>query len=87
MAFQDEIKEVFGYFGQRGNALCYRYEAEWLVIEPWGRNRLRVRSTKQAEMPKEDWALLTPEEICTPEIETREDGGSITMERSGQRST
>ncbi len=78
MAFQDEIKEVFGYFGQRGNALCYRYEAEWLVIEPWGRNSLRVRSTKQAEMPKEDWALLTPEEICTPEIETREDGGSIT---------
>ena len=36
MASQDEVKEVFGYFEQKGDALCYRYQAERLFIEPWG---------------------------------------------------
>ena len=42
---QNEVKEIFGYFEQKGNALCYRYESERLIIEPWGENSLRVRST------------------------------------------
>ena len=44
MAAQDEVRIVFGYFERRGNALCYRYEAECVVIEPWGENSLRVRA-------------------------------------------
>ena len=78
MAFQDEVRDIYGYFEQRGDALCYRYEAERLIIEPWGKNSLRVRSTKLAEMSGEDWALLPSQEKCAPVIETREDGGSIT---------
>lgn len=78
MANQQEVRDVYGYFEQKGNALCYRYEAERLIIEPWGENSLRVRSTKLAEMPPEDWALLPPEQPGSPVIEVREDGGSIT---------
>ena len=78
MASQDEVKEIFGYFEQRGNALCYRYQAERLIIEPWGKNSLRVRASKLAEMPSEDWALLPPTQACQPEITVREDGGEIT---------
>lgn len=78
MAAQDEVKEVFGYFEQKGNALCYRYQAERLLIEPWGENSLRVRASKLAEMPTEDWALLPPAQACQPKIVVREDGGEIT---------
>lgn len=78
MAAQDEVKEVFGYFEQKGNALCYRYQAERLIIEPWGKNSLRVRASKLAEMPSEDWALLPPVQACQPEIIVCDDGGEIT---------
>ena len=78
MAAQDEVKEIFGYFEQKGNALCYRYQAERLIIEPWGKNSLRVRASKLAEMPSEDWALLPLVQACQPEIIVREDGGEIT---------
>ena len=78
MASQDEVKEVFGYFEQKGNALCYRYQAERLIIEPWGKNSLRVRASKLAEMPSEDWALLPPVQACQPEIIVCDDGGEIT---------
>lgn len=77
MAAQDEVKEVFGYFEQKGDALCYRYQAERLMIEPWGENSLRVRAVKSAEMPAEDWALLPPAKACRPQIVVREDGGEI----------
>ncbi|MCF0134125.1 MAG: glycoside hydrolase family 31 protein [Blautia sp.] len=77
MAAQDEIREVFGYFEKKGNALCYRYEAERLIIEPWGENSLRVRAAKLAEMPAEDWALIPPEKTGEPVITVREDGGEI----------
>lgn len=77
MAAQDEVKEVFGYFEQKGDALCYRYQAERLMIEPWGENSLRVRAVKSAEMPAEDWALLPPAKACQPGIIVREDGGEI----------
>ena len=73
----DEVQVIYGYFEQKGNALCYRYEAERLVIEPWGENSLRVRATKMAEMPQEDWALLAPENPGTPQITVREDGAEI----------
>lgn len=78
MASQDEVKVVYGYFEQKGDALCYRYQAERLMIEPWGENSLRVRSVKQAEMPADDWALIPPARACRPEIIVREDGGEIT---------
>lgn len=39
------------------NKLCYEYDSEQLWIEAWGRNALRVRATKNAQMPQENWAL------------------------------
>ena len=78
MANQQEVRDVYGYFEQKGDALCYRYEAERLIIEPWGENSLRVRASKMPEMPEDDWALLPPERPGTPVIEVREDGGTIT---------
>ncbi|KAM5354099.1 hypothetical protein ACJ41O_000749 [Fusarium nematophilum] len=47
-------------FSQNDNTLLYRYDAEQLWIQPWGPNALRVRATKSAKMPTEDWALLQP---------------------------
>lgn len=38
--------------------LIYKFDAETLVVEPWGQDSLRVRATRQREMPAEDWALL-----------------------------
>lgn len=49
---------------QQGNRLIYRFDAETLFIEPWGNNALRVRSTREAEMPPEDWALARPPETA-----------------------
>ena len=78
MAAQDEVKIVYGYFERKGNALCYRYEAERLIIEPWGKNGLRVRAWKTPEPDPQDWALLPQETQDEPEIITSEDSGSIT---------
>lgn len=63
-------------FQQTGNRLVYHYDAEELWLEPWGKNSLRVRAIKQAEMPKENWALLEQPK-CHVEIEITEDGASI----------
>ncbi len=60
---------------REGNRLIYHYDWEQLWIEPWGENSLRVRATKLAEMPKEDWALLPPKDAA-PEIIFREDGSA-----------
>lgn len=40
-----------------GQKMVYHYDAEELWIEGWGRNGLRIRATKNAWMPEEDWAL------------------------------
>ena len=85
MANQEEVRDVYGYFEQKGNALCYRYEAERVRIEPWGADSLRVRAWKTAEMDPADWALIKPEKEITPEIEVREDGATIRNVRSVQR--
>ncbi|KAK5113204.1 hypothetical protein LTR62_003540 [Meristemomyces frigidus] len=37
--------------------LVFRFDDHTLWIEPWGPNAFRVRATKLATMPTEDWAL------------------------------
>ncbi len=49
---------LIGIFEEKEGALQYRYDAERVMIEPWGENSLRVRASKMPEMPQEDWALL-----------------------------
>ena len=39
------------------NRLIYHYDAEEVWIEPWGADALRIRATKERQMPEEDWAL------------------------------
>ena len=43
-----------------GNRIVFQYDSESLWIEPWGDNALRVRSTCDATMPLENWALKDP---------------------------
>lgn len=43
------------------NKLIYRYDSETLWIEAWGENAVRIRATKCAKMPDEDWALTIPQ--------------------------
>lgn len=52
---------------KQGNKLIREYDSEVLWIEPWGKNSLRVRATKNAEMTAQDWALLEPEK-CDAQI-------------------
>ena len=82
MANQEEVRDVYGYFEQKGNALCYRYEAERVRIEPWGADSLRVRAWKTAEMDQADWALIKPEKEITPFAKTEQ---RSVMVRSVQR--
>ncbi|MBE6088309.1 MAG: glycoside hydrolase family 31 protein [Clostridium beijerinckii] len=58
--FDDNREFLLGYFEEKDGALCYRYDAERLVIMPWGPNSLRIKSTKEPDMPMEDWALIEP---------------------------
>ena len=59
------------------NKICFHYDAEELWIEPWGKNALRIRATKEAEMPLRNWALMEPETSCCEIKETLE-GAEIT---------
>lgn len=65
---REEERLMYGYFERKGDALCYRYDVERLILEPWGDNSLRVRASKLAEMPEEDWALLPAPESKSVEI-------------------
>ena len=49
-------------FTQQGNRLVRRQGPELLWVEPWGKDALRVRATRMAAMPEQDWALLPPKE-------------------------
>lgn len=65
-------------FSQEDNRLIFAYDAERLWVEPWGKNALRIRATKMAEMPAADWALLTPSENSTPDITIEDSTASLT---------
>lgn len=54
---------------QVGCRLVMRNNDEELWIEPWGKNSLRVRMTKEATMNQEDWALTEEVSSEEPRIE------------------
>ncbi len=58
--FRSDSNFLLGYFEEKNGELHYRYDAERMVIEPWGANSLRVRSSKLPQMPEERWALEEP---------------------------
>ena len=58
------------------NKLIYKYDAEEVWIEAWGKNALRIRSTKENQMPEEDWALIN-RGVSSAQIDFTERGASI----------
>jgi alpha-D-xyloside xylohydrolase len=58
------------------NKLIYRNNGEILQIEPWGKNSLRVRGTKEASIADQPWALLEPVE-CKAKINIEGERASI----------
>ncbi|MDF2989203.1 MAG: alpha-glucosidase, family 31 of glycosyl hydrolase [Eubacterium sp.] len=64
------------FFSTEGNRLIRKYDAEKLWIEPWGENSLRIRSTNNASMQQEEWALL-PQKSLTAKIQIDGDTASI----------
>lgn len=63
-------------FEQSGNKLIARGNSETVWIEPFGKDCLRFRSTKNKEMIEQDWALLPHPEIQT-QIETKPEKATI----------
>ena len=59
-----------------GNRLTYKYDAETLYIESWGENAVRIRATKCAKMPEENWALSV-QQVPSGIVKTDEDGGVL----------
>ena len=62
--FRSDNQFLLGYFEEKDHALYYRYDAERVIVEPWGRNSLRVRASKMPQMPEELWALDGKPEGC-----------------------
>lgn len=53
--------------------LLFRFDDHLLWIQPWGENALRVRATKLASMPTEDWALASNPASSSANIATPKD--------------
>jgi alpha-D-xyloside xylohydrolase len=69
-------------FHQENKSLVREYAGEKLVIEPCGKDGLRVRSTMRANFESEDWALITGTFSDLPDIFIPGDGSaSITHGR------
>src|SRR4051812_25322094 len=64
-------------FLQKDDRLVYRYDAEQVWIQPWGKDALRIRATKMSSVPTEDWALQEPAS-AVPEISISEKEATIT---------
>ena len=63
-------------FDVKENKLIYHYDAEEVWIEAWGKNAVRVRVTKNAKMPDNDWALTVPQSEAG-EIKVSEKSASL----------
>ncbi len=44
-------------FRKEGNGLLMNYQGERLLIEPWGKNAMRVRATRYQDFTGNNWAL------------------------------
>ena len=65
-----------GFFEQDGNNLIFRENGETLMITPWGKDSLRVRSVFLGDIIGDNFALLEPEEECKAEIVIASDKGA-----------
>lgn len=58
---------------EKKGTLIYHFDDETVVIEAWGKDSLRVRSCCLAEMPQNDWALLSDQVQPKAEITVNDD--------------
>ncbi len=65
-----------GFLKTESQKIIWQFDDEILWIEAYGANSIRVRSTKLAQMPDADWALLTPKEVSAV---IKEDETGITL--------
>ena len=75
--FRSDSNFLLGYFEEQDGGLLYRYDAERVLIQPWGENSLRVRASKMAQMPDELWALEGVPAGTDVKIEISSAGASI----------
>lgn len=75
--FRSDNNFLLGYFEEKDHSLYYRYDAERVIIEPWGDNSFRVRASKMPEMPEELWALDGKPENRSSEITIKEYSAEI----------
>ena len=61
---------------REANSLVREFAGEKLVIEPWGRDSLRVRSSMRPAFEDHEWALLRGERSEAPEISIPGDGSA-----------
>ena len=54
------MSAVIAHFQVEGTRLVWRGDGETVVIEPWGRDSVRVRSRLMHDIVDHDWALLPP---------------------------
>lgn len=69
-----------GPFDVTGQHLLWRGDGETLVVEPWGRDSVRVRAVMTGDVLDTDWALL-PQAATDATVEV--DGGTATL-RNGR---
>lgn len=62
---------------ERENGLCRRYDKEFLRIEPWGKNALRVRATQCPAFSDDTFSALLPAEYTKAQIGTDGKTGEI----------
>lgn len=65
-------------FTAENNRLVFRFDAELLIIEPWGLDALRVRATCLACLPEKPWALTETLPSLSPTINIKDSSASIT---------
>ena len=47
-------------FWKENGSLCWKHQYETVQITPWGKNALRVRTTKYPAFTSHNWALEEP---------------------------
>jgi alpha-D-xyloside xylohydrolase len=67
-------------FESSADALTWRGDGETLVVQAWGRDSLRVRSTRAGEVLDTDFALLEPQPV---DVEITVDGDTATLVNGG----
>ena len=66
-------------FKQEKNVLFFTHQTEKIRIEAWGKDSLRVRSTKNATFTGNDWALTEEKEDCSDPVKITIDGRTASI--------